>query len=398
MSSGGFSRRTLLAAAPALLAPALCRAADLPTAAPSAAGMDGAELGRIHDQMERFVREKKIGGAVTLVARRGHVVHLRSAGWADVEERRKMRPDSLFWIASMTKSITSAAVMTLVDDAKLSLDDPVANYIPEFKDARLRSGPASAPITLRHLLSHTSGLAQPDRKPTDGAMTLANYASGLVKAPLEFEPGSRYEYGFGLTAAGRIVEIVSARPFPKYVEKRILRPLGMDDTTFDPTESQRRRLVTTYKPDDSGVGMAPAWNPFVTPSASIRRTPEPSGGLFSTASDMFRFYQMVLSGGQLNGARVLSPAAVNAMTSPQSAGGRPLDYGLGWQIFKDAAPGATGVRLAGFGHGGAFGTNGFIDPRHEVIAILMIQRTLFPRSTEIRDAFHSIVARAVQTP
>lgn len=397
LSRGALTRRGFLAGVPLLAARGAAAAPDLPTVDPREVGLNPEVIGQISRRMERFVADQKIGGAVTLVARGGRVVHLRPVGWADVGKRSRMRSDNLFWIASMTKSITAAAVMTLVDEGKLSLDEPVSSYIPEFKDARCGSGPPVRPITLRHLMSHTSGLAQPDRKATDGAVSLARYAVDLVKPSLVFQPGSAYEYGFGLTVAGRVVEIVAGRPFDKYVERRITAPLGMKDTTFAPQSAQRRRLVTTYKPDEDGAGMVAAYNPFVTSSPEIVRTTEPSGGLFSTATDMFRFYQMILNGGRYGDARILSPAAINEMTRSVDAGGKPVDYGLGWAI-QPKRTGAAANSLSGFGHGGAFGTSGFIDPARGIVAVLMIQRVLFPQPGEIRDAFHSLIAQAIQTP
>ncbi len=366
----------------------------LPAASPEQVGMDPDRLAQIRERMRGFVSEGKIAGSVTLVARRGKRVHLESVGHADLEAHRPMRPDTVFWLASQAKPTTAAGVMILVDEGKLSLDDPVSKYIPEFAQVRLRSGPPRHAITVRQCLSHTAGLAQPPRNPNDGAIPLGQYAASLARLPLEFEPGSAYEYGYGLTVAGRVVEVVSGKPFEVFLQERLFGPLGMKDTTFHPNEAQRRRLAKTYMPGPNG-GLVPAYNPFVTPDATVKRTPEPSGGLFSTAPDMARFYQMVLNGGELDGARILSRAAVDEMIRPQTAGGKALTYALGWQIFP-APANPAGPYLSGYGHGGAFATDGIIDPQKQVVSVLMIQRTLFPNGGEVGAAFRSLVAGAVR--
>jgi CubicO group peptidase (beta-lactamase class C family) len=370
-------------------------ASPLPKARPADVGMSAEKLAAVPARMEQFVREKKIAGAVTLVARHGKLVQLAAVGDADVEARRPMRPDTLFWLASQAKPTTAVGLMMLVDEGKVGLDEPVSKYLPEFKKARLRTGPPAHEIIVRQLLSHTAGLAQPPRDPNDGAIPLGAYAVGLLNRPLEFEPGSAYEYGYGLTVAGRICEVVAGKPFDAYLQERLFGPLGMKDTTFHPNDEQRRRLAKTYMPGPDG-SLVPAYNPFITQDATVRRTPEPSGGLFSTTPDMARFYQMVLNGGELDGVRILSRGAVEEMTRPQMAGGKPLAYALGWQIFRTPANASAAPRLEGFGHGGAFATDGMIDPQKEIVSVLMIQRTLFSNGGEIGSAFRALVAEAVE--
>lgn len=380
-----------------LLAAAALAAGPLPRAQPAKVGMDAGKLAAIPERMRQFIREKKIAGAVTLVARNGRLVHLESVGDADIEARRPMRTDSVHWLASMAKPTTAVGLMVLVDEGKASLDAPVSKYLPQFKQARLRTGPPKSEITVRQLLCHTSGLAQPPRNPNDGAIALGPYALSLLQRPLEFEPGSAYEYGYGLTVAGHLIEAVSGKPFDVFLEERVFGPLGMKDTTFHPNENQRKRLAKTYMPGPNGQGLTPAYNPFVTPDVTVRRTPEPSGGLFSTAPDMARFYQMMLNGGELDGKRVLSRLAVEQMVQPQTAGGKPLAYGLGWAIVT-APSGAASSALEGYGHGGAFATDGMVDPRKQIVTVLMIQRTLFPNGGEIGSTFRRMVGEAVRTP
>lgn len=378
----------LLPAAPRLLAADL-PATGLPSARPAEVGVRADKLAEIRSRMEALVQAGRISGAVTLVARRGKTVHLEAVGMADRESGRPMRPDTLFWIASQSKSLTAAAVMLLVDEGRLALDERAARYLPELRNVKLADGTAAPGITLRQLLSHTAGLAQPDRKPTDRNVTLAKYTAELLKAPLVFPPGSAYEYGFGLTVAGRVVEVVSGQPFDTFLEQRLCRPLGMKDTTFHPTPAQRARLAKTYRPGETPGSLEPASSPFVTEDPTIRLAPEPSGGLFSTAADMARFYQMILNKGELDGRRLLSPGAVAEMTRPVTAGGKQITYALGWQ----AAPEKPGG-LSGGGHGGAFGTGGHVDPKRELVVVLMIQRMLFDRGGDVRDALHECVAAA----
>lgn len=378
-----------------LLAAAAFAGTPLPKAEPSEVGMSASKLAEIPVRMKQFIKDRKIAGAVTLVARKGKIVHLEAVGDADIEARRPMRTDTIHWLASMAKPTTSVGLMVLVDEGKVSLEDPVSKFIPQFKQAKLRSGPPAREIIVRQLLNHTSGLAQPYRNPNDGVIPLAPYSLSLLQRPLEFEPGSAYEYGYGLTVAGHLCEVVSGKPFEVFLQERVFGPLGMKDTTFHPNEQQHKRLAKTYWPGPDGKSLVPAYNPFVTPDPTVKRTPEPSGGLFSTAPDMARFYQMMLNGGELNGKRIVSKAAVEEMTRPSTAGGKPITYALGWQTVK-ANPNAKGPQLEGYGHGGAFATDGFVDPQKELVTVLMIQRTLFPNGGEVGATFKSLVAEAVE--
>lgn len=391
------NRRTLLLAPIALSANRATAHAGsgLPRVAPAEGGFDPAALAAIRRRMEEFTKGGQISGAVTLLARRGKVAWLDASGLASREHSRPMRSDTLFWIASMTKSLTATAVMLLVEERRVSLDEPVERFLPSFGSVRLRSGAPQHRVTLRHLLSHTAGLAQPDRKPTDGSIPLVTYASDLAKAPLEFEPGTRYEYGFGPTVAGAVVEVASGMPFDRFLQERVLNPLGMADTTWHPNPEQRGRLAACYRPGARAGELTPTFIPFVTPDPAIRRVPEPSGGLFSTAEDMASFYQMVLDGGRIRSGRsLLSQASVREMTTPFDLPGSTVRYGLCWQQLAAVRPGAP-AKLAGYGHGGAFGTHGMVDPERQVVAVLMIQRTLFPEGSQVVNAFHELAAKAV---
>lgn len=350
-------------------------------------------IAEIPAAMEAEVAAHRTAGVVTLVLRDGKALHHSATGLADREKQTAMSADQVFWIASMTKSISATAILTLVDEGKLSLDEPASQWLPELGDAKLADGSApSRPITLRDLMSHTSGLAFPPRKADDGAQSLKGYTAALVKAPLAFEPGSDYEYGFGITVAGRIAEIVSGKPFDVFLQERLLDPLGMKDTSFHPDEGLRARIAKTYKTAEEGEGLVAAYNPFVTSDATVRRMTEPSGGLFSTAADLAKFYQMILDGGVHGGKRIVSEAAIAEMTKAHHAGGKPVNYGLGWQCGQDGKPAIPGFSDRSYGHGGAFGTHGWIDPERRLVAILLVQNVLVKDGGKVRRAFHGKIA------
>ena len=369
--------------------------AALAVAKPEEVGMDSAKLAAIKPAMEELLKQKRAAGVVTLVVRDGRTVHVEAAGMADIEKKKAMTPDTIFWIASMTKGITSTAVQILADEGKLTLDEPASKWLPELAKVKVAGGRALfRPITLRDLLSHTSGIADPARKPSDGNVPIAQYALDLLKEPFEFQPGSEFEYGFGLTVAGRIVEIASGKSFEQFLGERIITPLGMKDTTWHPDAAQRTRIARTYKM--SGEALVPAHNAFLTSEPDIRREAEPSGGLFSTAADMARFYQMVLNGGELDGKRIVSAKGVTEMTKPHAASGRPIQYGLGW--FNNATEKKVTPHMSAksFGHGGAFGTNGWIDPEKKMVTVFMVQNVLVPKGGELRDKFLELAAGAVK--
>ncbi len=351
-----------------------------------------AHLAEIHAVMESEIAAHHAAGIVTLVLRDGAVIHHDAAGMADREKSVPMTADKVFWIASMTKSLSVTTIMTLVDEGRLSLDAPASTWLPELGAVKLATGqPPSRPITLRDLMSHTSGLAFPPRKPTDGAQSLKGYVMELVKAPLAFEPGSHYEYGFGITVSGRIAELVTGQSFDVLMQERLLGPLGMMDTSFHPDERLRARFAKTYKTSEDGPGLVAAYNPFVMPDVSVRRMTEPSGGLFSTAADLARFYQMILSGGVHEGKRLISKASIDEMTRPHRAAGELLNYGLGWQCNLPEKASVPGFSANAFGHGGAFATHGWIDPERRLVTVFLVQNVLVTDSGKASQAFHAKV-------
>ena len=359
-------------------------------------GMDDTALAKIGDRMREFVAARQVAGAVTLVARRGRIVHLEAAGKADIAAAREMSKDSLFAIASMTKPITAASVMILQDEGHLQLDDPVSKYIPAFKLTTLADGRKPArEIIIRDCLMHTNGLVSDQRN----VGTLAETAELLAKSTLAFEPGSKWQYGPGLSVAGRIVEVVSGKPFDQFLAERIFQPLDMKDTSFHPTAEQLQRLAKLYQPTADKKELEPGSHWLFEVSGAT--SPNPSGGLFSTATDVARFYQMVQNGGDLNGKRVLSADAVRQMTSVQSGdlqtGFGPGDgWGLGFCVVRQPQ-GATKMVSAGtFGHGGAFGTQSWDDPTREMIFILMVARQNFSGGPDLRAEFQKLAVDAVR--
>jgi CubicO group peptidase (beta-lactamase class C family) len=336
-------------------------------------------------RMQGFVDRKQVSGAVTLVAHKGRVVRLDAVGEADLQTHRPMTKNTMFAIASMTKPITATGIMILQDEGKLSVGDPVSKYLPEFKSAALAGRPPRREITLRDLMTHTSGVV--GKQETEG--TLRQTAEMLARRPLGFEPGTKWEYSPGLNVCGRVIEVVSGQPYEAFLRDRIFRPLNMVDTTFHPTAEQHARSAKLYAFDKQSQSLVPGKHWLF--EVNDQTTPNPSGGLHTTASDLFRFYQMVLNGGELDGHRVLSAKAVRQMTTVQTgdlkAGFTPgTAWGLGWCIVREPQGATKDLSAGSFGHGGAFGTQGWIDPQRQKIVVLLIQRTGMPNgdASEIR--------------
>jgi CubicO group peptidase (beta-lactamase class C family) len=358
--------------------------------------LNPAVLGKIAPAMEAAVAEKQAAGIVTLVVKDGKVVHHEAAGMADVAAGKPMSKDAVFWIASMTKSINGAALMMLVDEGKVTLDDPASKWLPGLAKVKMKDGSAPAkPITLRMLLSHTAGIAFPPRKADDGAVSLKQYVDRLIAAPLAFEPGSDYEYGFGPTVAGRLLEVVTGQPYEVFLQERIFAPLGMVDTMFNPDDARRARIPQTYKLDEETRELTVSYNPFFTSSAAAKRMVEPAGGLFSTAADMGRFYAMVANGGEWDGKRFLSEKAVQEMVTPVMAGGKPITYALGWQCCTEANAKMSAFGPGSFGHGGAFGTNGWVDLKRKIATVYLVQNVMVPQGGKPKEEFQQMVLEAM---
>ena len=362
--------------------------------------LNPAVLAKIRTRMQEFVDRGTAAGFVTLVAHQGKVASVEAVGWQDRDARTPMRPNTIFQIMSMTKPITCAAVMTLVDEGRLSILDPVEKYLPEFKGQKLRTGEAPAhPITLRDLMTHTSGVASGSSEGFDRPMhTLAEVVADAGHQPLDFPPGSKWSYSNnGIATLGRILEVVSGESYEQFMEARIFKPLGMQDTSYWLPADKAGRLAAVYT-DDHGA-LKPASG---DPLRKGRKYPSPEGGLYSTAADLVRFYQMMLNHGSYNGRRILSPAAVELMTTVHTgdlkAGFTPgVGYGLGWGIVRDVNGAFRYNSIGTFMHGGAYRTYGFVDPKRELIGIILYQRTnVGADMADEQTAFIQLANAAVQ--
>jgi CubicO group peptidase (beta-lactamase class C family) len=345
--------------------------------------------------LQSYVDSGVLAGAVTLVATRERVLELKAVGYADVARKTPIKTDALFWIASMSKPMTATALMMLVDQGKVRLDDPVERYLAEFHGQMLvtEKSPVRVvlkkpphTITVREILSHTSGLV--GRSPLERELDTLSLREATITyalSPLQFAPGSKYEYcNPGINTVGRLIEVVGKMPYEEFMRQKLFEPLGMTDTTFWPSDDQLKRLAKSYKPGAGGKGLEEASITQLSyPLSDRKRYPYPAGGLFSTAADVAVFCRMILQGGAYDGRRYLSERAVRAMTSTQT--GKLLDkekgeqgYGLGWSTSK-RSPGESGPVIPGpCGHGGAYATDMMIDPQRQLITVFMVQHAGYP--------------------
>jgi CubicO group peptidase (beta-lactamase class C family) len=368
------------------------------------------QLPGIGKVMQEMITSNEIAGAVTVVVSKDKVLHLECTGLADVASNRPMAPDSLFWIASMTKPVTGVAILMLQDDGKLNASDPVAKYLPEFANLKTPSGKA-ANLTITQILTHTSGLGEASGPTAQQAKTLADLVPLWLAAPMQYEPGERWRYTqSGINAAGRIVEVVSGMTFDAFLQKRLFDPLGMTSTTFYPNDDLRKKLATAYARNTNGSALNPV--PPRPEFGPRDRPPQGNGGLYSTAQDYARFCQMLLNGGTFEGRRYLSAAAMKYLTTSQTGdlptgffqneryGNRGTNYvwGLGTCILRTPHEGVAEMLSPGsYGHGGAWGTQAWIDPVKGVAYVMMVQRSNFPNSdaSDVRRAFQKAAVAAL---
>ncbi|MGA0132945.1 MAG: serine hydrolase domain-containing protein [Opitutales bacterium] len=324
-----------------------------------------------------YVDRQEVAGLVAVAHDRKGAYATVVAGYADRSRFKTMRDDTLFWVASQTKAMTAAAVMMLVDEGRLSLDDPVEKHLPEFKDQKVagKDGPVARrrSITVRDLLSHVSGLPfkSPEEQPTLDGLPLERAVKTYARLTLQTQPGEKYQYSnAGINTAARILEVVSGTPYAEFMQRRLFAPLGMKDATFWPDERQVARLAKTYRPvakDKPGLAEG-ALSQLGQPLGDRKgRFAMPAGGLFATADDVARFCLMLLNGGEHEGRRILSAAAVAAMISRQTPAGMKESYGLGLTVGPDS-----------FGHGGAQATHMEVIPSKGVVLIWMVQHQGFP--------------------
>jgi CubicO group peptidase (beta-lactamase class C family) len=392
------------------------------TAKPEDVGLSSERLARIGELMQRHIAAKDISGGVTLVARKGRIAHLEAHGVMDLESKKPMPKDAVFRIASMTKPVTGVAIMMMMEEGKLRLTDPVSKFIPAFKEMkvavaspkqgptpaageapaspRFYTVPADREITVRDLLTHTSGLVsgpmsssearKAPRKPTE---TLAEYIPRLATTPLEFQPGSRWAYSAqaGFDTLGRIVEVVSGQSFDQFLRQRLFDPLAIRDMSFYATDVLRPRMPMAY--DVTPNGLQKSANPERMSSQVYFMG---AGGLIASAEEYLKFGQMLLNGGELNGKRLLSPRTVDLMASvhaPDTLPGRPVGegFGLSVRVVKDHVAGNSRLSDGSFGWSGAFGTHFWVDPKEEIVAVFMIQTPI----REMRPEFENAVMQAI---
>ena len=404
------------------------KATSLPRATPESVGLSSERLARIRSVVQQYVDQGRVAGATTLVMRNGKVAHLEAVGQMD--EGKPMREDAIFRVASMTKAVTSVAVMTLYEEGKLLLDDPVSKYIPEFKGAQVAIPSedkksytlvaAKSEITIRHLLTHTSGITygfigiEPwaklykDAGISDGLVqtegTIADNVKKLARLPLMHQPGEKFSYSLSTDTLGYLVEVVSGMTLDEYFRKRIFEPLGMTDTHFFLPEEKVARLAAVYNQLPDGrikrMGDETDERGYLRYSASFQRKGPRTyysggAGLVSTISDYARFLQMLLNGGELNGARVLSRKTVELMTVNHvgdmfGAQG----FGLGFSVLRDLGKSNELGSVGAYGWGGFFYTNFFVDPKEKMIGIFMSQ--LYPyNDVRLHERFRSLAYQAI---
>ncbi len=388
-----------------LLSASLAAGRELPTARPEDVGVSAEKVARLSEFMQSLVDDGKIAGGVTMMARHGKVIHLKAVGMADREQKIPVRTDAIFRIASMTKPITSVAIMKLVEQGKLDLDDPLSKYIPEFKAPKVlvtaepwQTEPARGEITIRQLLTHTSGLGYTftetlgpiyDRHGVLAGLAttstdLETAMTRLAGMPLLFHPGEKWEYGMSTDVLGRVVEVASGRPLDEFVEDEICRPLGMNDTFFKVPSEKRPRLAAAYVPVDTcirklkqgevlrqdlGSGVVTITSDYAY--APSHRYLSGGAGLCSTAADYMRFCEMLRGGGALDGVRLLSEETVRQMTSNQ-VGELSTPFGFGFGIMP--ASDDVHAQLQGaYAWSGFWSTSFRVSPRGDWILVTMAQ-------------------------
>jgi CubicO group peptidase (beta-lactamase class C family) len=362
-----------------------------------AAGVNSTILSQIPQRIKHFIDTQTVAGAVTLVATGSDVIEFHALGMADIEDSRPMQKDSIFQIMSMTKPVTAIGIMMLAEEGKLALRDSVEQYLPEFHNQRVATnvGPDAArlripdhPITISDLLTHTAGIqdaapAAIHDYPQLMNVPLDEVVRQLARQPLLFQPGRQWSYSSpGIEILGRLIEVCSGQKYEDFIADRILHPLGMKDTFFYPPADKMARIAMVYVSKDGKLVRAPGTILGGDPAKYRQGAvfPAPGWGLYSTAEDLLRVYRMMLGKGVYEGRRYLSPFSVHVMTEAHTAGIQPVGwmrgagYGLAWEVVTDPLGELAGHSIGTYGHGGAFGTQGWIDPRNELISILLIQR------------------------
>src|SRR5215469_1617368 len=422
MRRSGYILAVILAAA----GPSL--AASVQTTKPELTGFSTERLTRIHEMVQRHMDAHDISGAVTLVARNGKVAHFEAHGLADLEAKKPMSKDSLFWMMSMTKPVVGTAVLMMMEEGKLRLTDPVSRFIPEFKSMKvavMEDRPASVPapdrgtpplfytipttreLTIQDLLTHVNGLnsggaassAEVAKIALKAGEKLSDYIPRLATTPLDFQPGTRWQYS-ALAAwdtLERVVEVITGKSFDRFARERIFDPLDMKDTGFVASPEQLKRFAVLYRGTDgtlTKVENKPVWlnNPTYFSGG---------GGLMSSAEDYLQFGQMLANRGELNGKRLLGPKTVELMSSvfvPDTLPGRPKGrgFGLSVQVISDHISADTPISNGSFGWDGAFGTHFWVDPKEKLVGLFMVQAA--GPNRQMNPDFENAVMQALIEP
>lgn len=377
----------------------------------SASELDAERLARIPERMKSFVDKGRAAGMVTLLAHKGKVVQLSAIGFQDLESQKPMKEDTIFQIASMTKPITCIGVMILAEDGLLSITDPVEKFLPGFAKLQIREKAdgdieeirkPKRKITIRDLMTHTSGMGGGYPEGFNELFnkrdhTLAEAVEAFPTRFLDFEPGTKWGYSnMGIATLGRIIEIVSGKSYEDFLAERIFNPLGMNDTHFSVPESKHGRMATIYRLDGDKLAKAD-----VDLHRAGAKYPAPEGGLYSTAPDLLRLYQMMLNGGlgggSPDGKRILTKHSVELMTSNHTddlkAGFSPgVGYGLGWSVVRNVEGMFRLNSIGTYGHGGLWKTYGWIDPKKELVGIILMQR--LSGDGDLADEFNAFMTMA----
>ncbi len=397
--------------------------------APEDVGMSSARLRNVSRLVQSYIDDRRLPGAISLVARRGKVVHFETYGSMDDERRRPMRSDAIFRFYSMTKPIASVALMMLYEEGRFQLDDPVSKFIPELKDVKVFvSGTADAyearepsrPLTVRDLLMHTSGLVARDSQTpvgelyrragfagADSAGKLSDMIVKLGQIPLQVDPGSRWIYGISTDLVGYLCEVIGGLPFDRYLDERILAPLGMLDTSFSVPGSKVDRFAALYEPHTGTPRYKLADDPLTSAYVGQRTYFSGAGGLVSTAADYLRFCTMLANGGVLEGVRVLGPRTLELMTLNHLPGGKDLatmaqsaaetqregqGFGLGFAVLLDPTVAQVIGTPGEYYWGGAASTAFFVNPHEELVMIFLTQlrpSSTYPIRRELRATIYS---------
>ncbi len=393
----------------------------LPRVAPEKVGMSGERLARIQPAMQKYIDQQLVAGTVTIVARNGKVVHFESQGYSDAENKVPMRKDALFRIASMTKPITSVALMMLWEEGKFQLNDPVEKFLPEFKDQKVNSNSDASnrtgqlvavkrPATIRDMLTHTAGMANSYRGNVSyvdevtavrADDTTATLIKRIASLPLNYQPGDAWQYSAATDVVGRLVEVMSGQTLDEFFKQRIFKPLSMNDTHFYLDDTQGGRLTAQYMPGENNKiklqDPGSDKSRWITGNKKVFRG---AGGLVSTAHDYIRFQQMVANGGELDGVRVLSPMTVSLMTENHTADlplwlpGPGTGFGLGYAVITDRGAAATPLSLGSAYWGGAYCTLSWFDKKEGIVAAVFTQVRPY-NHINIRQDFQSTVYQAI---